>query len=101
MPLTYFRIFLTADMWVVVGLAKNWQTVLTAKEISGRVQVRYCKPPTSDLYRVGLSRREPSVLVMDREEDIGVADGLHPSIEALWSKSRAYFCWDNSMSESL
>lgn len=65
----------------------------------GCVQVRYCKPLTNDLYRVGLSKSCPSVLVRDKEVEIGVATGFHPSIKPLCSKSRAYFYRERSIPE--
>ena len=55
-PLRYLSILLTAIQCVVVGLAINWQALLTAKEISGLVNVKYCSGPTMLQSRVGSDR---------------------------------------------
>jgi len=40
-PCTYLNILFTASQWTVVGEWRNWQTLLTEKDRSGRVRVRY------------------------------------------------------------
>jgi hypothetical protein len=59
----YRRILLTAVQCTVVGACKNWQTLLTEKEISGLVRVTYCRAPTMLLYLVALMSTHASVLV--------------------------------------
>lgn len=51
-PCMYRRILLTALQWTVVGACRNWHTLLIAKEMLGRVKVRYCIAPTILQYRV-------------------------------------------------
>jgi hypothetical protein len=41
----YLIILLIAAQCVVVGVCKYWQTLLTEKEISGLVRVKYYKAP--------------------------------------------------------
>jgi hypothetical protein len=48
----YRSILLTALQCKVVGAWTNWHTLFTAKEMSGRVSVRYCKSLTMLLYLV-------------------------------------------------
>jgi hypothetical protein len=40
-PLTYLNILLTAVQCTVVGAWRNWHTLLTEKDISGQVRVKY------------------------------------------------------------
>jgi hypothetical protein len=49
----------------VVGESRNWQALLTEKEISGRVIVRYCKTPTRIILRTILSKTK---ITIKREE---------------------------------
>jgi hypothetical protein len=51
-PLTYRNIRLTASQCKSVGCDKNWHTLFTAKDKSGRVSVKYCNPPTMLRYLV-------------------------------------------------
>jgi hypothetical protein len=45
-PLINHKILLTVVRCVVVGEWRYWQTLLTENAMSGRVKVKYCKPPT-------------------------------------------------------
>lgn len=51
-PLKYRSILFTTDQCIIVGEWRNWQTLLTTKDISGRVKVRYCNAPTILRYLV-------------------------------------------------
>jgi hypothetical protein len=44
-PFVYLSMRFTTDQWVVVGACRNWQTLLTGKDISGLVRVKYCRTP--------------------------------------------------------
>jgi hypothetical protein len=82
-PCMYRRILLTTLQYTVVGAWRNWHTLLTAKEMSGRVNVRYCIAPTILLYRVeslGPSI-SPSLALSFSTLDKGVAIDLQRLIE--------------------
>jgi len=49
---------LTACRWREVGRCMNWETLLTAKDISGRVSDR-CRAPTRLRYGEGSVRGSP------------------------------------------
>jgi hypothetical protein len=49
-PLRYLKIRFTDVQCIVVGECKNWQTLFTAKDMSGLVRVKYCNAPTMLLY---------------------------------------------------
>jgi hypothetical protein len=53
-PFIYCKIRLTLAQCLLVGECKNWRTLLTEKEISGRVRVRYCRASTILLYLVDI-----------------------------------------------
>ena len=46
-PRTYLRILFMVLQCTVVGVCKNWHTLFTAKAISGRVNVKYWRAPTT------------------------------------------------------
>jgi hypothetical protein len=50
---------LTACRWREVGRCMNCETLLTAKDISGRVSDRYCRAPTRLRYGEGSVRGSP------------------------------------------
>jgi hypothetical protein len=85
--LRYLRIRLTAWRWREVGRCMNWETLFTAKEISGRVRYRYCRAPTRLRYGEGsvrgsLERSERACAV-----DIGVLTGLASDMLLFWRRS--------------
>jgi hypothetical protein len=95
-PCMYRRILLTALQCIVVGAWRNWHTLFTAKEMSGRVRVWYCMAPTMLLYRVessGLSL-SPSAALSFSTLDSGVAIDLHWLVPTLLMASSAYFSWE-------
>ena len=94
--LTYLTILLAAVKWTVVGAWRNWQTLLTANDISGLVRVRYWSTPTRLLYLVLSSwlKACPSVRDNFSELDNGVGEGLQPCRPAFLTRSVAYFSWD-------
>jgi hypothetical protein len=51
-PLMYLKILFTAVQCEVIGACKNGQTLLTEKDISGLVKVKYCNAPTMLMYCV-------------------------------------------------
>lgn len=92
-PLTYWRICLTAWRWEVRGQCIYWQTWLTVKLISIHVSVRYWSPPTVIRYVVTSEIGSPSKAERwgPRTRDVEV--GLHDFMENLWSRSEAYQDW--------
>jgi hypothetical protein len=91
-PRTYLNILLTELQWIVVGACRNWHTLFTAKERSGRVRVRYCRAPTILWYLVesfGPSLSPPSMLIFSKVER-GVSIDLQFFILALVIISIAY-----------
>jgi hypothetical protein len=90
-----WRIRLTAVQWTDVGAWRYWQTLLTKKEISGQVSVKYCKASTILQYIVASSglRGTPSCAAILVSEDRGVGAGLQLIIPARSNRSVVYFCW--------
>lgn len=57
-----------------------WATVLTTKEMSGRVRVRYYREPANSRKVVGDASKEPLVAVRATLEARGVEAGLQETI---------------------
>lgn len=93
---TYLRIRLAVVQWAEVGAWRNWQTLFTAKEISGLVSVKYWSAPTKRLYLVPPSWLKGTPFASDNcsELESGVGDGLQPCNPALLTRSVAYFSWE-------
>lgn len=70
-----------------------WHTFLIAKNMSGWVKAKYCKLPTTLLYKWGFSNVVPSNVVSLRDEYIGVETGLALCMLVQWSNSEIYFDW--------
>ena len=90
-PLTYRSILFTAVQWSVVVLCINWQTWLTAKAISGLVQVRYWRAPTALRYSDGSESGSPSRILNLLPLTTGDEQGFAPSILYFLSRS-SIFC---------
>ena len=93
LPWRYLKILFKVVQCTVLGACRNWQTLLTEKEISGHVKVKYWSAPTTLLYFVpssGLSNSpscNDSFSVIDR----GVLHGLQSFMPTCFSMSVAYF----------
>lgn len=59
-----------------VGLCINWESLLTAYVMSGRVKARYCRLPTTDRYCVASDRAEMLLRVSLGDDGNGVNTGL-------------------------
>ncbi|KAJ0861532.1 hypothetical protein HanPSC8_Chr12g0507741 [Helianthus annuus] len=68
----------------------NCESLLTVKEMSGRVKDKYCSAPTKARYSVGDGRGSPSRTVIIEEADIGVGADLQLLMLALVRISRMY-----------
>ncbi|KAJ0647709.1 hypothetical protein HanLR1_Chr15g0564671 [Helianthus annuus] len=74
------------------GSCINKQTCWTAYEISGRVNVRYCKAPARLRYSVGSETGGPSDALSLDERSTGVLQGLQADMLARARISLAYCC---------
>jgi hypothetical protein len=70
----------------------NYDNLLTAKLMSGRVSERYCNAPITLHYSVGLTAAEPSFNFRETEVDSGVVTSFAPSMQVLVRRSLMYLC---------
>jgi len=64
----------------------NYDNLLTAKLMSGRVSKRYCNAPITLRYSVGLTAAEPSFNFRETEVDSGVVTSFAPFMQVLARK---------------
>ena len=77
---------------VVVGLCINWDSLLTAKEMSGWVRDKYCRAPIILLYSLLSTEDVPLRSLSTVVVDNGVITALAPCIFSFINKSLMYLC---------
>jgi len=82
---------LTTVQWEFVGACINWQTLLTAKQISGLVKVRFWRAPIIWRKRIASENKGfGSMVALDVE--IEVSTGLQDIIPARVKMLNVYLC---------
>lgn len=94
--LRYRKILLTVDQWVSRKSCLDWETLLTAKAISGRVIDKYCNAPIVLQYNVISENWEPKSLPREALAAIGEIMGLACIIFILAKMPEMYLCCDSN-----
>lgn len=91
-PRTYRSILFTALQWTVVGAWRNWHTLFTAKDKSGRVSMRYWRAPTTLWYleESSFPSLVPLVMLSFSVVESGISTGLALSMPDLTRRLVAY-----------
>ena len=100
-PWRYRNIRLTADQCIVDGRCINWDNLLTANEISGRVRDKYCKEPRTWCYWIGSIAGLPSHSLSDSPVDKGVVTAFASCMFVLDNRSWIYFRCDRKSPEDV
>lgn len=100
---TYLKIRCKACQCKIVGVVRNWEILLTAKEISGRIIVRYCKGPTIFRNLVALSSSNSYTFMCKKSSlcSISVEAGFRFDKFSSFIKLAMYCCCERNRPPSI
>lgn len=90
MPFKYLRTRFNDYQWICEGECIKWDSLLTAKEIFGRMKAKYLKEPTNLWYNDGSMLGDSSCNLRRTEEFSGIATSFAPS---MWKGFKSWWIW--------